>query len=110
MIYNTTIRTDSGPVYFEFDNTFGNKAIVALNATLDDFRAKPCTLPGGGEGVEYAPKTIKDCTNIDGCVYLHLGTVPDTEMVRLINMFQKALKDRRLWKAKAPQLYVPKHQ
>ena len=100
-MFSTTLKTDRGPIHFEFEQS-PNFTVVALDAKLDDFKARPCTLPGGIPGVEYPAKTTKDCTNIDGCIYLHLGTVSDSEMVRLIEIFLKALKDKKIWKQTVP--------
>ena len=104
-MFYATVKTDRGPIYFEFEQ-YPNVTVVALNAKLDDFKARPCKLPGGIDGVEYAPKTMKDCRNIDGCVYLHLGAVMDSEMVRLIEIFLKAVNDKTLWKEKLPEIIV----
>lgn len=104
-MFSATVKTDRGPIHFEFEQ-YPNETVVALNAKLDDFKAKPCKLPGGVDGVEYAPKTMKDCRNIDGCIYLHLGAVPDSEMVRLIEIFLKALQDKSLWTQSKPGIIV----
>jgi hypothetical protein len=105
MYYYATIKTDSGPIHFEFEH-LAQGTVVALDAKLDDFKAKPCKLPDGSDGIEFAPKTAKDCRNIDGCIYLHLGAVPDTEMVRLIEIFLKAIKDKSLWKQSMPNTII----
>lgn len=105
-MFEATIKTDQGPIHFEFEQ-YPNATVVALDAKLDDFKGRPCKLPGGIDGVEYPPKTAKDCTKIDGCVYLHLGTVPDSEMVRLIEIFLKALQDKKLWKQSTPGIIIP---
>ena len=96
-MFYATIKTDRGPIHFEYD-IYPEGTVVALDAKLDDFKAKPCKLPDGTDGVEYPSKTAKDCRYIDGRIYLHLGIVSDSEMVRLIGVFLEALKDKKLWK------------
>ncbi len=60
--------------------------IVALDATLEDFKGQPINVNGKPE-VYFKERTVKDCTNIDGCVYFHLGHVTDDVLVRLIEKF-----------------------
>lgn len=65
--------------------------VVALDARLSDFQGKPVN-ENGKLMVRLPEKTIKDCRNIDGCVYMHLGRVSDSVMTRLIELYQKAAK------------------
>lgn len=60
--------------------------VVALDATLEDFKGKPTMINGKPE-VYFKERTVKDCTNIDGCVYFHLGHVSDSILVDLIEKF-----------------------
>ncbi len=85
----------SRPIHFEYQK-FGNVTVVALDSKLIDYDFKP--VKENGKMVMRCPeKTIKDCRNIDGCIYLHLGRVTDTVMVDLIEKFQK-LKVEKGWK------------
>ena len=40
---------------------------------------------------------VKDCRNIDGCVYFCKGRVPEAKMNEWIELFQKLLKEKG-WK------------
>lgn len=90
--------TDNEQPYFEYQE-YPEATVVALNATLDDFKAQAFTKDGKSY-VVFKEKTVKDCTKIDGCVYLHLGHVPDTLMCDLIEKFQKLKKESKEWKPK----------
>lgn len=93
-------------IHFEFQK-FGDVTIVALDAKQADFDFQPVT--ENGQLVMRCPeKTIKDCRNIDGCIYFHLGRVSDTVMVDLIEKFQK-LKMEKGWKPQGG-LIVPDHK
>lgn len=98
----------SKPIHFEYQTIKSlNLTIVALDAKLSDFDFQPDT--EDGQLVMKCPeKTVKDCRNIDGCIYLHLGRVSDQVMIDLIEKFQK-LKMEKGWK---PQkgLLVPDHK
>ncbi len=85
----------SRPIHFEFQK-FGNLTVVALDSKLSDYQFKP-VMQGGKMVMQCPEKTIKDCRNIDGCVYFHLGRVSDSVMVDLIEKFQK-LKAEKGWK------------
>lgn len=91
------IKDDKQP-YFEYQE-YPEATVVALNATLDDFKGH-AVMRNGQPCVVFKEKTIKDCTKIDGCVYLHLGHVPDTLMCDLIEKFQKLKKESKNWKPK----------
>lgn len=94
------------PIHFEYQE-FGNITVVALDAKLADFGFQPVN--EGGKLVMKCPeKTIKDCRNIDGCVYFHLGRVSDAVMVDLIEKFQK-LKQEKGWQQNVG-LIVPDHK
>lgn len=93
----------SRPIHFEYQQ-FENMTVVALDAKLKDFDFQP--VYEDGQLVMRCPeKTIKDCRNIDGCVYFHLGRVSDSVMVDLIEKFQK-LKAEKGWKS-SDGLIVP---
>jgi len=66
--------------------------VVALDARLSDFEGKPF-IQDGRQMIRLPEKTAKDCRNIDGTIYLHLGRATDSEMTRLIELYQKALKN-----------------
>lgn len=83
------------PIHFEYQK-FGNVTVVALDSNLIDYNFKPVK-ENGRMVMKCAEKTIKDCRNIDGCIYLHLGRVSDAVMVDLIEKFQK-LKVEKGWK------------
>ena len=85
----------SRPIYFEYQQ-FGNVTVVALDSKLKDYDFNPIKVDGKMI-IQIPEKTIKDCRNIDGCIYLHLGRVSDSVMVDLIEKFQK-LKMEKGWK------------
>ena len=85
----------SRPIHFEYQQ-FGNITVVALDSKLKDYDFKPVNV-GGKMMVQLPEKTVKDCRNIDGCIYFHLGRVSDSVMVDLIENFQK-LKMEKGWK------------
>lgn len=85
----------SRPIHFEYQQ-FGNTTVVALDSKLSDYDFKPVKIDGKMM-VQLPEKTIKDCRNIDGCIYFHLGRVSDSVMVDLIEKFQK-LKVGKGWK------------
>lgn len=82
------------PIKFEYQK-FADCTVVALDSSLKDYRR--FFMKDGQMMQEFVEKTVKDCRHIDGCVYLHLGTVSDTVMVDLIEKFQK-LKLEKGWK------------
>lgn len=73
--------------------------VVAMEATLDDFKAQPIN-KNGKLMTYFKERTVKDCRNIDGCIYFHLGRVDDSKLVELIEKFQKAKKEVKDWKPK----------
>lgn len=84
------------PIHFEFQEFANGVTIVALDSKLSDYDFQPVW--ENGRLVMRAPeKTIKDCRNIDGCIYFHLGIASDQTMVDLIEKFQK-LKLEKGWK------------
>lgn len=85
----------SRPIPFEFQK-FGNLTLVTLDSRFADYDFKP-VMQNGKMMMQIPKKTIKDCRNIDGCVYFHLGRVSDRVMVDLIEKFQK-LKVEKGWK------------
>lgn len=86
----------SRPIRFEYQE-FGDFTVVALDSRLSDYGFQPVTEEQLTPMVRMPEKTIKDCRNIDGCVYFHLGHVTDDVMVDLIEKFQK-LKLEKGWK------------
>ena len=69
---------------------------VALNEPLKYF-AVHYKLKNGVPVSYLNEMTTRDCRNIDGCVYFAKGRVSDKEMVHLIELFQKVLKEKG-WK------------
>lgn len=85
----------SKPIHFEYQK-FGNVTVVALDSKLADYDFKPI-MQNGKKMMQLPEKTVKDCRNIDGCIYLHLGRASDRVMVDLIEKFQR-LKVEKGWK------------
>lgn len=88
------------PLTFEYQDIaketgFGYKA-VALNAPLKYF-AVHYKLVNGIPMKCYNEMMVKDCRNIDGCVYFCKGRVPEAKMNEWIELFQKLLKEKG-WK------------
>lgn len=83
-------------IKFEYQE-FKGYTLVALDARLEDFKPQPVK-EGGKLKLRVASRTIKDCTKIDGCIYMHLGRVTDEEMIQLIELFQKLKKENNNWK------------
>lgn len=96
--------TNNQQPYFEYQ-VYPEATVVALNASLDDFKAQ-AVMRDGHPCVMFKEKTIKDCTKIDGCVYLHLGHVSDAVMCDLIEKFQKLKKEQKNWQPKG-KLILP---
>lgn len=96
----------SRPIHFEYQK-FKNLTVVALDSKLSDYGFQPI-MENGKLVVKCPEKTIKDCRNIDGCVYFHLGHVSDSVMIDLIEKFNK-LKEERGWKQQQG-LIVPDHK
>ena len=84
------------PIQFEFQKFANGVTLVALDSKLKDYDMQP-VWQNGKMLMQIPEKTIKDCRNIDGCIYLHLGRVSDSVMVDLIEKFQK-LKLEMGWK------------
>jgi len=85
-----------GKIHFEWQ-PFGEFKIVALDAKLSDFKGI-ATLVDGVPMMKTPEMTVKDCRNIDGCVYYCLGRKKDSEIIPLIEMFQSELHKIHLWK------------
>lgn len=89
-----------GIMKFEYqfvnDGKGGRVRFVALNESLNFFKVK-IKMVNGTLVKSYEAMTIKDCTKIDGCIYFAAGRVSDSEMIRMIELFQKALKEKG-WK------------
>lgn len=77
----------SKKIHFEYQVIKGI-TVVALDSKLSDYGFQP-VMDGGEMKVMIPEKTVKDCRNIDGCVYFHLGHVSDAIMIDLIEKFQK---------------------
>lgn len=84
------------PIHFEYQEFNNGVTLVALDSKLSDYKMKPI-LQNGQMMMQIPEKTVKDCRNIDGCIYLHLGVASDQVMVDLIEKFQK-LKAEKGWK------------
>jgi len=96
----------SRPIHFEYQE-FNGFTVVALDSRLSDYNFQP-VMEGDKPMVRMPEKTVKDCRNIDGCVYFHLGHVTDAVMVDLIEKFQK-LKKEKGWKQQQG-LIIPDHK
>ena len=96
--------TNNKQPHFEYQE-YPEATVVALNATLDDFKGH-AIMRDGQPSVVFKEKTIKDCTKIDGCVYLHLGHVSDAVMCDLIEKFQKLKGEHKNWQPKG-KLVLP---
>ncbi len=79
------------PIKFEYQKV-GDITVVALDASLEDFKPHPY-LQNGVPVMRIAERTVKDCRNIDGCIYFHLGYVTDSVMIDLIEKFWKLRKE-----------------
>lgn len=94
------------PIRFEYQD-FPNVRVVTLDSRLSDYGFQLSTEKG--QMVMKKPEaTIKDCRNIDGCVYFHLGRVSDSVMCDLIEKFQKLLLEPG-WQQNVG-LVVPDHK
>jgi len=96
----------SRPIHFEYQE-FKGITVVALDSKLSDYQFVP-SKENGKMTMRCPAKTVKDCRNIDGCVYFHLGHVTDEVMVDLIEKFQK-LKKEKGWQQQQG-LTVPDHK
>ncbi len=96
----------SRPIHFEFQQ-IGNLTVVALDSKFADYDFKPDFSSGKLE-MRCPEKTIKDCRNLNGHVYFHLGRVSDSVMCDLIEKFHK-LKMEKGWKP-GKGLVVPDHK
>ncbi len=84
------------PIHFEYQTFKNGVTVVALDSKLSDYDFQP-VWRDGKLFMEAPAKTVKDCRNIDGCIYFHLGVASDRVMVDLIEKFQK-LKLEKGWK------------
>lgn len=86
------------PIHFEYQEIPQmGITVVALDSKLSDYGLQPVSGENGELSVRIPEKTVKDCRNIDGCVYFHLGRVTDSVMCDLIEKFQK-LRTEDGWK------------
>lgn len=91
-------------ITFEY-KVYPECTVVALDAPLSYFQGQPVT-QDGLPCVKFNERTVKDCTQIDGCVYLHKGHVSDSVMVDLIEKFNKLKQESKNWKM-ADELVLP---
>lgn len=84
------------PIHFEYQTLPNGVTVVALDSKLSDYDIHP-SMENGKLEMRIPEKTVKDCRNIDGCIYFHLGRASDRVMVDLIEKFQK-LKLEKGWK------------
>lgn len=89
-------RNPEVPIHFEWQ-PFGGYRVVALDCKLTDFQGV-AAIENGVPVMKYPEKTVKDCRNIDGCIYFCLGRVDESYMIDLIEKFQMLLKERSGWK------------
>lgn len=89
-------RDPNKPIHFEWQ-PFGGFRVVALDAKLSDFQGV-ASIENGVPIMKFPEKTVKDCRNIDGCVYYMLGRVDESYMIELIEKFQMLLKEKQGWK------------
>lgn len=94
----------SVPIHFEYQEICENLTVVALDSRLTDYEVHE--MENGKMVTKYPQKTVKDCRNIDGCIYMHLGIVSESVMIDLIEKFQK-LKQEKGWKENEKQTIVP---
>lgn len=94
------------PIHFEYQE-IGGMTVVALDSKLSDYDFQ-AAFENGQKVMKQPARTVKDCRNIDGCVYFHLGHVDDRVMVDLIEKFQK-LKAEKGWKQEQG-LLIPDHK
>lgn len=90
---------------FEYEE-YPTCTIVALDAPLDYFKEQPI-MRDGKLYSHFNERTIKDCTKIDGCIYLHKGHVSDSVMCDLIEKFNKLKTESKDKKSKGT-LILPK--
>lgn len=83
-------------ITFEYEN-YPECTVVALDAKLDDFKGQG-VMVDGKPCIKFVERTVKDCTHIDGCIYLHKGHVSDSVMCDLIEKFNKLKKESKDWK------------
>lgn len=91
-------------ITFEY-KVYPECTVVALDAPLDYFEGQP-VIQDGLPCIKFNERTIKDCTQIDGCIYLHKGYVSDNVMVDLIEKFNKLKQESKNWKT-ADKLILP---
>lgn len=73
---------------------YSHITMVAINAKLDDFKGQP-VMNNGKTELRFKERTVKDCTKIDGHVYLHLGHVPEDIMTEMAIKFQRYKQDHK---------------
>lgn len=103
MYYKADVPTINGIIHFEFEQ-FPEVTIVALDAKLDDFKGIPVKDNTGREGLHFVERTMKDFSKLDGVIYLHKGRVSDRIICEKIEIFQKALQNKKLWSVATPGL------
>ena len=95
-------------ITFEYEE-YPECTVVALNASLDDFKGHPVT-ENGVPCVRFVERTVKDCRHIDGCIYFHKGHVEDSVMCSLIEKFVKLKEEKKKdWK-RCGKLILPNNK
>ena len=80
------LRNADGGIHVEWQ-PFGKYKVVAIGAKITDFNGV-AQMVNGVPMMKFPEYTVKDCRNIDGCIYYMLGKVPDSKLVELIELFQ----------------------
>lgn len=98
--HNSTLFIPPNTTLYDYQYYPESKCtVVAMEATLDDFKVQP-VMVNGQLMQRINERSVKDCRCIDGCIYLHLGKVSDSVLTELIEKFQKAKKEVKDWKPK----------
>lgn len=87
-------------IHFEYNDLAAGYRAVSLNAPLEHFKQKVRIGEDGKPQIYIEEMTVKDCRKIDGCVYFAAGRLSDSEMVELIELFQKVYREKGGWKFK----------
>ena len=85
------LKNEDGGIHVEWQ-PFGKYKVVAIGAKMTDFNGVSY-IENGVPMMKFPEYTVKDCRNIDGCIYYMLGKVPDTDFINLIELFQATCKE-----------------
>lgn len=85
------LLNDDGSMHVEWQ-PFGKYRVVAIGARLRDFNGVSY-IENGVPMMKYPEMSVKDCRNIDGCIYYMMGRIPDDEFIRYIELFQATCKE-----------------